>query len=87
MACLTDAHRLLYAGGELTAMFPEGYKGAGQTIPGSLQVAKRFGRGGFVSSALWRAGADRAVLDHRRRRSTRCSPTSNSWPRWGCPTS
>ena len=37
MACSTDAHRLL-AGGELTAVFPR-IQGAGQTIPGPLQVA------------------------------------------------
>lgn len=50
MACSTDAHRLL-AGGELTAVFPEGYKGLGKQFRDRYKL-QRFGRGGFVSSAL-----------------------------------
>jgi len=50
MACSTDAHRLL-AGGELTAVFPEGYKGLGKHFRDRYKL-QRFGRGGFVSSAL-----------------------------------
>ena len=50
MACSTDAHRLL-AGGELTAVFPEGYKGLGKHFQDRYKL-QRFGRGGFVSSAL-----------------------------------
>ncbi len=50
MACSADAHRLL-AGGELTAVFPEGYKGLGKHFRDRYKL-QRFGRGGFVSSAL-----------------------------------
>ncbi|WP_370064450.1 lysophospholipid acyltransferase family protein [Mycobacterium sp. MAA66] len=54
MACTSDAHRLL-AAGELTAVFPEGYKGLGKPFRDRYKL-QRFGRGGFVSAAL-RAGA------------------------------
>ncbi|TPG31494.1 lysophospholipid acyltransferase family protein [Mycolicibacterium hodleri] len=54
MACTSDAHRLL-AAGELTAVFPEGYKGLGKNFRDRYKL-QRFGRGGFVSAAL-RAGA------------------------------
>lgn len=54
MACTSDAHRLL-AAGELTAVFPEGYKGLGKHFRDRYKL-QRFGRGGFVSAAL-RAGA------------------------------
>lgn len=50
MACTSDAHRLL-AGGELTAVFPEGYKGLGKSFKDRYKL-QRFGRGGFVSAAL-----------------------------------
>ena len=50
MACTNDAHRLL-AHGELTAVFPEGYKGLGKRFKDRYKL-QRFGRGGFVSSAL-----------------------------------
>ncbi|MCV7230295.1 lysophospholipid acyltransferase family protein [Mycolicibacterium komossense] len=50
MACTSDAHRLL-AGGELTAVFPEGYKGLGKHFTDRYKL-QRFGRGGFVSAAL-----------------------------------
>jgi 1-acyl-sn-glycerol-3-phosphate acyltransferase len=50
MACTSDAHRLL-AAGELTAVFPEGYKGLGKKFRDRYKL-QRFGRGGFVSSAL-----------------------------------
>ena len=50
MACSTDANRLL-AGGELTAVFPEGYKGLGKPFRDRYKL-QRFGRGGFVVSAL-----------------------------------
>lgn len=50
MACTSDAHRLL-AGGELTAVFPEGYKGLGKHFRDRYKL-QRFGRGGFVSAAL-----------------------------------
>jgi 1-acyl-sn-glycerol-3-phosphate acyltransferase len=50
MACTADAHRLL-AGGELTAVFPEGYKGLGKNFSDRYKL-QRFGRGGFVSAAL-----------------------------------
>lgn len=54
MACTDDAHRLL-AAGELTAVFPEGYKGLGKHFKDRYKL-QRFGRGGFVSAAL-RTGA------------------------------
>ncbi|ORB31322.1 lysophospholipid acyltransferase family protein [Mycolicibacterium parafortuitum] len=50
MACTDDAHRLL-AAGELTAVFPEGYKGLGKGFKDRYKL-QRFGRGGFVSAAL-----------------------------------
>jgi 1-acyl-sn-glycerol-3-phosphate acyltransferase len=50
MACRSDAHRLL-ARGELTAVFPEGYKGLGKHFTDRYKL-QRFGRGGFVSAAL-----------------------------------
>ena len=50
MACTADAHRLL-AAGELTAVFPEGYKGLGKHFRDRYKL-QRFGRGGFVSAAL-----------------------------------
>ncbi len=50
MACTADAHRLLVAG-ELTAVFPEGYKGLGKRFKDRYKL-QRFGRGGFVSAAL-----------------------------------
>lgn len=50
MACTVDAHRLL-AAGELTAVFPEGYKGLGKRYKDRYKL-QRFGRGGFVSAAL-----------------------------------
>ncbi|MBJ7400199.1 lysophospholipid acyltransferase family protein [Mycolicibacterium sp.] len=50
MACSTDANRLL-AAGELTAVFPEGYKGLGKPFRDRYKL-QRFGRGGFVSAAL-----------------------------------
>ena len=50
MACTQDAHRLL-AAGELTAVFPEGYKGLGKHFKDRYKL-QRFGRGGFVSAAL-----------------------------------
>jgi 1-acyl-sn-glycerol-3-phosphate acyltransferase len=50
MACPADAQRLL-AAGELTAVFPEGYKGLGKHFKDRYKL-QRFGRGGFVSAAL-----------------------------------
>jgi len=50
MACTADANRLL-AGGELAAVFPEGYKGLGKPFRDRYKL-QRFGRGGFVSAAL-----------------------------------
>jgi 1-acyl-sn-glycerol-3-phosphate acyltransferase len=61
MACTADAHRLL-AAGELTAVFPEGYKGLGKPFRDRYKL-QRFGRGGFVAAA--RKGSHRAVLDRR----------------------
>jgi 1-acyl-sn-glycerol-3-phosphate acyltransferase len=50
LACAQDAHRLL-AIGELTAVFPEGYKGLGKHFHDRYKL-QRFGRGGFVAAAL-----------------------------------
>lgn len=50
MACTADANRLLESG-ELTAVFPEGYKGLGKRFKDRYKL-QRFGRGGFVSAAL-----------------------------------
>ncbi|MCV7177272.1 lysophospholipid acyltransferase family protein [Mycolicibacterium sphagni] len=50
MASTVDAHRLLVSG-ELTAVFPEGYKGLGKPFRDRYKL-QRFGRGGFVSAAL-----------------------------------
>jgi 1-acyl-sn-glycerol-3-phosphate acyltransferase len=50
MACTADAHRLLVRG-ELTAVFPEGYKGLGKHFRDRYKL-QRFGRGGFVAAAL-----------------------------------
>jgi len=50
VACTSDAHRLL-ANGELTAVFPEGFKGLGKHFQDRYKL-QRFGRGGFVSAAL-----------------------------------
>jgi 1-acyl-sn-glycerol-3-phosphate acyltransferase len=50
MACTADAHRLL-AAGELTAVFPEGYKGLGKHFKDRYKL-QRFGRGGFVAAAM-----------------------------------
>ena len=50
MACNVDASRLL-SGGELTAVFPEGYKGLGKPFRNRYKL-QRFGRGGFVAAAL-----------------------------------
>ena len=54
LACNTDANRLLTQG-EITAVFPEGYKGLGKHFRDRYKL-QRFGRGGFVSAAL-RTGA------------------------------
>ena len=54
LACNADANRLL-ANGQLTAVFPEGYKGLGKNFRDRYKL-QRFGRGGFVSAAL-RTGA------------------------------
>ncbi len=47
------AHRelRLLAAGELTAVFPEGYKGLGKRFEDRYRL-QRFGRGGFVTAAL-----------------------------------
>jgi 1-acyl-sn-glycerol-3-phosphate acyltransferase len=54
LACTADAERLL-RGGELTAVFPEGFKGVGKSYTDRYKL-QRFGRGGFVSAAV-RTGA------------------------------
>lgn len=54
LACHPDAQRLLHAG-ELTAVWPEGFKGIGKPFAERYKL-QRFGRGGFVAAAL-RTGA------------------------------
>ncbi len=50
LACGEDAQRML-AGGELVGVWPEGFKGIGKPYAERYKL-QRFGRGGFVSSAL-----------------------------------
>lgn len=54
LACAEDAARLLERG-EAVGVMPEGYKGLGKPF-GERYKLERFGRGGFVSTAL-RSGA------------------------------
>ncbi|MEU5973823.1 lysophospholipid acyltransferase family protein [Streptomyces sp. NPDC047315] len=54
LACAEDAERLLRRG-EVVGVMPEGFKGIGKPF-GDRYKLQRFGRGGFVSTAL-RAGA------------------------------
>lgn len=53
VACSADADRLL-AAGELVGVWPEGFKGIGKPFTERYRL-QRFGRGGFVQSAI-RAG-------------------------------
>ncbi|GAA2606881.1 lysophospholipid acyltransferase family protein [Actinomadura fulvescens] len=50
LACHSDAARLLDKG-ELVGVFPEGFKGVGKPF-GDRYKLQRFGRGGFVETAL-----------------------------------
>ncbi|WP_019932559.1 lysophospholipid acyltransferase family protein [Nocardia sp. BMG111209] len=50
LACPADAERLLRSG-ELTGVFPEGFKGIGKPYSERYKL-QRFGRGGFVSAAV-----------------------------------
>lgn len=50
LACAEDAERLLTTG-ELAAVWPEGFKGVGKPYSERYKL-QRFGRGGFVSSAM-----------------------------------
>ncbi|MFT4189697.1 MAG: lysophospholipid acyltransferase family protein [Aeromicrobium sp.] len=50
LACTDDAERLL-SGGELAGVWPEGFKGIGKPYAERYKL-QRFGRGGFVSSAM-----------------------------------
>lgn len=54
LACREDAERLLRSG-ELTGVFPEGFKGVGKQYTDRYKL-QRFGRGGFVAAAV-RTGA------------------------------
>ncbi|MGW7464918.1 lysophospholipid acyltransferase family protein [Streptomyces xantholiticus] len=54
LACAEDAERLLQRG-EVVGVMPEGFKGIGKPF-GERYKLQRFGRGGFVSTAL-KAGA------------------------------
>ncbi|WP_069160631.1 lysophospholipid acyltransferase family protein [Nocardia altamirensis] len=50
LACREDAERLLRSG-ELTGVFPEGFKGVGKQFADRYKL-QRFGRGGFVAAAV-----------------------------------
>ncbi len=50
LACAEDAERML-SGGELVGVWPEGFKGIGKPFAERYKL-QRFGRGGFVASAL-----------------------------------
>lgn len=50
LACAEDAERLLTTG-ELAGVWPEGFKGIGKPFADRYKL-QRFGRGGFVSSAM-----------------------------------
>lgn len=50
LACREDAERLLRSG-ELTGVFPEGFKGVGKHYSDRYKL-QRFGRGGFVAAAV-----------------------------------
>jgi 1-acyl-sn-glycerol-3-phosphate acyltransferase len=50
LACQADAERLL-AAGELVGVWPEGFKGIGKPFSDRYKL-QRFGRGGFVHTAL-----------------------------------
>jgi 1-acyl-sn-glycerol-3-phosphate acyltransferase len=50
LACQADAERLL-SNGELVGVYPEGFKGVGKPYSERYKL-QRFGRGGFVASAL-----------------------------------
>lgn len=50
LACAEDAERLL-ATGEIAGVWPEGFKGIGKPYADRYKL-QRFGRGGFVSSAM-----------------------------------
>ncbi|MGW4326773.1 lysophospholipid acyltransferase family protein [Nocardia sp. NPDC004573] len=50
LACREDAERLLRSG-ELTGVFPEGFKGVGKQYTDRYKL-QRFGRGGFVAAAV-----------------------------------
>ncbi|MEH3033377.1 MAG: 1-acyl-sn-glycerol-3-phosphate acyltransferase [Aeromicrobium erythreum] len=50
LACTQDAERLLTTG-ELAGVWPEGFKGIGKPFAERYKL-QRFGRGGFVSSAM-----------------------------------
>jgi 1-acyl-sn-glycerol-3-phosphate acyltransferase len=49
-ACPANAHVLLRSG-ELTGVFPEGFKGIGKPFADRYQL-RRFGRGGFAATAI-----------------------------------
>ncbi|MGI5222784.1 lysophospholipid acyltransferase family protein [Nocardia sp. CA-290969] len=50
LACRPDAERLLRSG-EITGVFPEGFKGVGKQYADRYKL-QRFGRGGFVAAAV-----------------------------------
>ncbi|CAL9492053.1 hypothetical protein SUDANB105_03239 [Streptomyces sp. enrichment culture] len=69
LACAEDAERLL-AQGELVGVMPEGFKGIGKPFSERYKL-QRFGRGGFVSTALRQGAPIIPARSSGRRRSTR----------------
>ena len=78
LACTADAERLL-TGGELAAVWPEGFKGIGKPFSERYKL-QRFGRGGFVSSAMRARCRSSRSRSWAPRRSTRWSATCRHWP-------
>ena len=61
-----NVHRLLYDEEQLVLVFPEGRKGTEKLYKDRYRL-RRFGRGGFVESAMRAQGADRPGRRRRRR--------------------
>ena len=70
-----NAHRLLHDEGRLVLVFPEGQKGTRKLFWQRYKL-RRFGRGGFVKTAI-RAGVPivPVAVDRAPRRRCRSSPT------------
>ena len=77
-----NVHRLLYDEEQLVLVFPEGRKGTEKLYKDRYQL-RRFGRGGFVESAMRaraRSCPSRSWAPRRRCRSSATSGRSRSSP-------